>query len=117
MPNTCLALLSIKAQYCRYFPLLKPFVHYIPVIVHADGTSDLMDQIRWADEHPDTVDLIKKNAKHFAAQHLAPGSGRDCYSALLIERFSQFLMGQKVVLPEGLQAYDPAILAARAQLP
>ena len=75
-----------------------------------------MDQINWADEHPEMVDLIKENANHFAAQHLSPGSGRDCYSALLVERFSRLLMGQKVQLPEGLKTFDPAAFTDSVKL-
>ena len=44
-----------SASTCRYYPLLVPYVHYIPVTVEPDGTTDLLAQIDWAERRPDKV--------------------------------------------------------------
>ena len=42
----------------------------------------------------------------FAQRHLAPGSGRDCYTALLLQGFSGLISnGSEIRPPEGLAGY------------
>ena len=91
----------------RYTPLLKPYVHYVPVVVHDDGSTNVLEQILWADENPEKARQISDSAREFAVKHLAPGSGRDCYSSLLLSEFSKLLGNQTLELPTGIEAFHP----------
>lgn len=91
---------------CRYYPLLKPFVHFIPVSVAADGTTDLLAQLDWAEGHPDEVLDIVKASTAFAYRHLAPRSGRDCFTVLLLHEFVQLIHdAQNISTPPEVEPY------------
>ncbi len=51
-----------------YYGELMPYVHYIPV---EEDFSDLVDKIRWADEHEEEVRGIVENANSFAQKNLS----------------------------------------------
>ncbi len=50
-----------------YYDELKPYVHYIPV---AHDFTDLIEKIRWADEHEKDVEQIILNANAFGKEKL-----------------------------------------------
>ncbi|KAJ7096843.1 glycosyl transferase family 90-domain-containing protein, partial [Mycena epipterygia] len=61
---------------------LRPFEHYVPV--KAD-LSDLVQQITWANEHPDEARLIQQRGMEMARRVLTDDQN-DCYfSAVLLE--------------------------------
>ena len=66
-----------------------------------------MAQVDWAEAHPDEVLEIVQASTQFALQHLLPGSGRDCYTVLLLRAFSGLVQGG-VQLPPKLEPYKPA---------
>ena len=70
-----------------YYPLLKPYVHYIPVIANETHTN-LLDQIAWAEKHTQSVRTIVSAANAFAKQYLS-AAGRDCYFIQLLARYHQ----------------------------
>lgn len=75
-----------------YYPLLQPYVHYIPITANATHT-DLLDQIDWAEKHPAVVRDIVLAANQFARQFLS-GSARDCYFMQLIRTFHKLTTEQ-----------------------
>ena len=50
-----------------FYPLLRPWVHYVPVGRQLD---DVLDRVRWANAHPDEVAAIARRGAAFAKQHL-----------------------------------------------
>ena len=54
-----------------YAPLLKPWVHFVPV---AADLSNLAARVRWLQEHDDDARRIADAASRFAATALAPAS-------------------------------------------
>ena len=50
-----------------YHEALEPFVHYVPV---KRDLSDLVEQHRWLERHPEDYDRIVRNASAFAARQL-----------------------------------------------
>lgn len=74
-----------------YYPLLKPYVHYIPVLANETHT-DLLDQLSWAESHPDAVRQIVLSANHFAHRYLS-GAARDCYFMQLLRRYRHLTVG------------------------
>lgn len=92
--------------------MLKPYVHYIPVEARPDGTTDLIEEIDWAESHPDKIEEIVSESTKFAVQHLLPNSSRDCYSILLLERYSGLITGlEKLKIPKKAQSYPSSSLA------
>lgn len=79
-----------------YYPLLTPFVHYVPL--EANNTHvNLEDMLHWAGQHPDQVHSIIDEANRFAELYLSP-SGRDCYALQLIDRLHK-VMPSNFTLP------------------
>lgn len=104
--NRCLLTRPPFGPLYRYHPLLQPFVHYIPVTVAADGSSDLAERVAWAEAHPEEVARIVAASSEFARRHLRPGAGRDCYAALLLREYAALLgNGTAIEPPPRLQAY------------
>lgn len=50
-----------------YSHLILPYVHYVPV---ACDLHDLVDRVRWCNDHPDECVVIAGNAQRFYAEHL-----------------------------------------------
>ena len=79
-----------------YTSLLVPGKHYIPVRFeandpHLDGGTELIGQIRWAQEHPEEVAKIVQHAKSFYAFYLSQ-RGEQCFAVQLLEEYSGLLL-------------------------
>jgi hypothetical protein len=99
-----------------YFPLLKPFVHFVPIEANETFVG-VEEGIRWAEAHPREARQIVLNANAFAEKFLS-ARGRYCYAAQLLSEFSSRYEkegegggrgggggeGAVVVLPEGAVA-------------
>jgi len=80
--------LKQDSQYYEHFySALKPGVHYIPV---KHDLSDLVDQLKWAQNHDREVRQIGMNGRKYATEHLLP---KDiiCYHAVLLKKWSKKL--------------------------
>ena len=80
-----------------YYPLLKPFVHYIPLEANSTFVN-LEEMMYWARHHQDEVATMILEANAFAKLYLSP-SGRDCYTVQLLQRLHG-LMLNNFALPE-----------------
>ncbi len=56
-----------------FFPLLKPFVHYIPLTNGLDD-NEIFEKIRWCEDHPNEAEQIAKNALEFYNTYLSMDS-------------------------------------------
>jgi len=79
-----------------YSPLLVPGKHYIPVRFEQhdndlEGGTDLIAQIKWAQEHPDDVAKIVQHAKNFHAVYLSQ-QGEQCFAVQLLEEYNRLLL-------------------------
>ena len=97
--SAILNLVSMEEEW--YSPLLVPGKHYIPVRFEHDDKledeTDLVDQIKWAQEHPDNVAKIVQHAKHFHAFYMSQ-RGEQCFAVQLLEEYHKLLLD-----PEQLQ--------------
>ena len=80
-----------------YYPLLKPFVHYIPLEANSTHVN-LEEMMYWARHHQSEVQAIVSEANEFARLYLSP-TGRDCYTLQLIQRLHSLTLVD-VTLPE-----------------
>jgi protein glucosyltransferase len=67
-----------------WYPLLKPWVHYVPV---GRTLDDLVDRVLWANAHPNEVAAIGAAGAAFARQHLHT-HGVACYWWQLLTEFA-----------------------------
>lgn len=74
-----------------YYPLLKPYVHYIPITANETHTN-LLGQLEWAEANLDQVKRIVAAANDFAQQFLT-GQARDCYFLHLLSRYHELTVG------------------------
>lgn len=74
---------------CHEFfqPLMKPWVHYIPV---QNDLSDLVDRVRWAREHETEARLIGQRAAEFAQDFLTT-SAWQFYIKHLLRHYSSLI--------------------------
>eukprot|EP00198_Chlamydomonas_reinhardtii_P007475 XP_001696812.1 predicted protein [Chlamydomonas reinhardtii] len=81
--------LLLKAEgltYAFYYPAIKPFEHYVPIMKkHKD---DILDMLEWAKSHDAEAQRIAQNAQSFAMRHLNRQS-RLCYMFHLISELSK----------------------------
>lgn len=74
-----------------FYPLLQPFVHYIPVryldYEADDPLRDLISKIEWAERNPKKVQAIIRNANKFATSHLSDHAIM-CYSVQLLDEYA-----------------------------
>ncbi len=87
-----------------YYPMLQPYVHYIPIMANETFTN-LLDQLHWAETHPFAVRAIVTKANMFARSYLS-ALGRDCYTMQLLERYAaltieELAQPRNVVPPPG----------------
>lgn len=75
-----------------FYPLLQPFVHYIPVryldYEADDPLHDLVVKIEWAERNPKKVAAIVRNANKFATSHLSDHA-ITCYSVQLLDEYAR----------------------------
>ena len=75
-----------------FYPLLQPYVHYIPVrfleYEPEDPLRDVVNKIAWAEQHPEKVAAIVKEANRFAVTHLSHHA-LDCYSLQMLDEYSR----------------------------
>jgi len=64
-----------------YYPLLKPYVHYIPMVAN-ESWVNLEEVMEWAENHQQEVAKIVDNATAFATRYLS-AQGR-CVAAALV---------------------------------
>lgn len=78
-----------------YYPLLKPYVHYIPVRFSTSGEKeghevDLAQKVEWAERHPDRVAAIVREANAFAEFHLSR-QGQECFAMQMLDAYARLL--------------------------
>ncbi len=78
-----------------YYPLLKPYVHYIPVRFWAFGGAegfsvDLAEKVRWAEAHPERVAAIVREANEFARFYLSR-HGAECFAMQMLDAYARLL--------------------------
>ncbi|PNH08722.1 KDEL motif-containing protein 1, partial [Tetrabaena socialis] len=97
----------IKAASSRfgfYYDALKPGEHYLSCL--NASKDDIVDVVRWAQEHDEEAARIAANAQQFAEAHLHRGA-RLCYYRTLIEelgkrmRYTPSCEQRKLCLPLG----------------
>ncbi len=75
-----------------FYPLLQPFVHYIPVryldYEADDPLHDVITKIEWAERNPRKVQAIVRNANKFATSHLSDHA-ITCYSVQLLDEYAR----------------------------
>lgn len=83
-----------------FYPLLLPYVHYIPVRdirwEPEDPLLDIVSKIAWAEKHPDKVAAIVRNANHFALTHLSDHA-LTCYSVQLLDEYAGLLRDRQLL--------------------
>lgn len=88
-PSAVLFVQSDETEW--YYPLLKPWVHYIPVGFRwsEEGTpeADLARRVAWAEANPSRVAGIVRAANAFAAFHLSR-RGQKCFAARLLNAYA-----------------------------
>ena len=67
-----------------WYPLLRPWVHYVPV---DRALRDVVERVRWANDHPAEVAAIAARGKAFAQQHLTTW-GVACFWWQLLTEFA-----------------------------
>ncbi len=74
-----------------WYPLLRPWEHYIPV---ETDLSDLVEKIVWAKEHDATCENIARSARKFAEEHFMPEHiALYCYKVLV--KYASFYREQQ----------------------
>lgn len=63
-------------------PMLKPFLHYIPI---SHDFRNLVGRVDWANQHPNAVKSIQREARKFAKRYLSSQGVLDYISAILQE--------------------------------
>jgi protein glucosyltransferase len=86
-----------------YYPLLKPWVHYIPMRAN-ETWCNLEEAVGWAEAHPQEVAKIVERATAFAVEHLS-ARGRDCYFVQLLRAWHA--LQRDPVSPGGNVEYTP----------
>ena len=75
-----------------FYPLLQPYVHYIPVrfleYEPEDPLRDIVNKVQWAEQHPEKIEAIVRNANRFAVTHLSDHA-LTCYSLQMFEEYAQ----------------------------
>ena len=77
--------------------LLVPYKHYIPVqylpnVWPLDGGINLAAMVTWAEENPEWVGNIVREARAFARLHLSR-RGQLCFWVRLLQRYHELLTG------------------------
>lgn len=93
LASDCVVLWIESNQIEWFYPLLQPFVHYIPVRFDAQEAAnkllpDLIEKIAWAEANPKTMANIVHNANKFATTHLSEHA-LSCYSLQLLDDYAR----------------------------
>ena len=73
-----------------FYPMLTPYIHYIPVQFDkgaVDPLPDIVEKVAWAEQNPQTVATIVENANVFAMKYLSEHA-LTCYSLQLIDEYA-----------------------------
>lgn len=105
--------------YEHFYSDLKPGVHYIPV---KHDLSDLVDQLKWAQDHDREARQIGMNGRRYATENLLPKNIL-CYHAVLFKvcvRFSSFWLLRTIQLESISQKWsrkleDPVRITAQME--
>lgn len=65
--SDCLMLKQTSDNIQWYYQALQPYVHYVPI---KNDVSDLIEKVKWAEEHQNEVLQIIKNANQFSKDNL-----------------------------------------------
>jgi hypothetical protein len=91
LASPCAVLFVQSDEIEWFYPLLKPWVHYIPVGFAWDGNgqprADIASAVTWAEAHPRRVARIVRAANAFAELHLSR-RGQECYAARLLQAYA-----------------------------
>ena len=92
--SAILNLVSLEEEW--YSPLLVPGKHYIPITFDKhnndeEDDTDLVDQIKWAQEHPADIAEIVQHAKNFHAFYMSQ-RGEQCFAVQLLEEYHRLLL-------------------------
>ena len=95
------AVLWIESNQVEWFyPLLQPYVHYIPVrlLTHEaqDPLQDIVDKVSWAESNPEKVGAIIKNANQFAVTHLS-AHALTCYSVQMLDEYARLFLNPQLL--------------------
>ena len=71
----------------HFYPDLEPWVHYIPV---NEDLSNLVERVRWAQEHDEKSFEIAQNARSYALDNLLPDQVL-CYYATFLSRWAKLV--------------------------
>ncbi|PNH08717.1 KDEL motif-containing protein 2 [Tetrabaena socialis] len=77
---------AVSSRYGYYYSALKPGEHYLNCL--NSSKDDIVDTVRWAQEHDDEAARIAANAQRFAVRHLHRGA-RLCYYRTLVEELGK----------------------------
>lgn len=83
-PNALLFVIEGGEQW--FTPLLKPFIHYIPIKINSTY-SNLQEMMEWAAEHTYAASVISEQARELADLYLSP-LGRECYALQTLSRLA-----------------------------
>ncbi|XP_026325744.1 KDEL motif-containing protein 1-like isoform X2 [Hyposmocoma kahamanoa] len=92
-----LVLKQDSPYYEHFYPLLKPWEHYVPV---RRDLLDLKERVLWALEHDDAAYRIAQNARKFANENLLP-QHIVCYHAVLFSKWSKRIVN-KITVPDDM---------------
>lgn len=76
-----------------YYPLLQPYVHYVPLVGYGQDDFSLPQQIRWAEAHPEVVSSIVNESTALALKYLTE-EGMYCYIQKLMEEYQKLFEGE-----------------------
>lgn len=89
--------------YEHFYKSLEKDVHYLLV---QNDLSDLVETIKWAEEHQRQAEAIAKNAQDFAVHNLLP-QNIICYYTVLLNEFSKRITSDIKVLDGMEQVPQP----------
>lgn len=95
------AVLWVESNQIEWFYLLlQPYVHYIPVrlLPHEtqDPLRDIVDKVFWAENNPEKVAAIVKNANQFAKTHLS-AHAFTCYSVQMLDEYARLFQDPQLL--------------------
>lgn len=97
-------LLKLESPFSEFFyPLLQPYVHYVPVSYNA---TDLLEKISWARENDVRARWIAEELFSFGKRHLSPTAVNEYVHELLLS-YAQLLESPPNEVPRGFQPFEP----------